>query len=181
MSNMTAEELFKLKKEIKQAKRRNRKTDDRGGLGALTSLMDIVSIIVIYLLKSYASDPVLIQPIADQKIPLSAMDAPLKEGIPVYISSRQLMFGEESLAVLDEGVLDPSSVQGHIIPAFFEKLEEETEKSKQVYEQRGETWVGHLIVIGDEGLKFSTIVDVMYTAGRLEYSEYSFCIIQTGG
>ena len=33
--------------------------------------MDIVSIIVVYLLKSYASDPVLITPIAEQKIPLS--------------------------------------------------------------------------------------------------------------
>jgi hypothetical protein len=29
-------------------------------------------------------------------------------------------------------------------------------------------------------VKFSTLVDLMYTAGRLEYSEYSFCIIQKG-
>ncbi|WP_157595331.1 biopolymer transporter ExbD [Plesiocystis pacifica] len=146
----------------------------------LTSLMDIVSIIVVYLLKSYASDPVLITPIAEQKIPMSKMDAAIKEGVPIYISSRELIFKEEQVAVLKEGELDPSVVQGHIIAPLFEKLEEETEKSKAIFEGRGEEWVGHVILIGDEALKFSTIVDVMYTAGRLEYSEYSFCIIQKG-
>ena len=176
--SMTPEELFKLKKEINQAKRRNKK-EENASMG-LTSLMDIVSIIVIYLLKTYASDPVLITPIAEQKIPLSAMDAPIKEGIPVYLSSREMIFMEKPIAQLTDGELPENVVQGHTIVPFFEKLEEETEKSKQVYEQRGEAWVGHLIVIGDEGLKFSTIVDVMYTAGRLEYSEYSFCVIQKG-
>ncbi len=175
---MTPEELFKLKKEIKQAKRRNKK-EENASMG-LTSLMDIVSIIVVYLLKSYASDPVLITPIAEQKIPLSRMDAPIKEGVPVYISSRELIFMEKPIAQLTDGELPESVVQGHTIVPLFEILEEETEKSKQVFEGRGEAWVGHLIIIGDEALKFSTIVDIMYTAGRLEYSEYSFCVIQKG-
>jgi hypothetical protein len=175
---MTPEELFQAKKAVKKAQRRL-KTEPKAGLG-MTSLMDIVSIIVVYLLKSYASDPVLITPIAEQKIPLSTMDAPIKEGVPVYISSRELIFMEKPLAQLTDGELPDTVVQGHTIVPFFELLEEETEKSKQLYEQRGEDWTGHLIVIGDEALKFSTLVDVMYTAGRLEYSEYSFCIIQKG-
>jgi hypothetical protein len=178
MSDMSADELFKLKKEIKKAKRRN-KTEEEANL-QITSLMDIVSIIVVYLLKSYASDPILITPIAEQKIPMSRMDAPIKEGVAIYISSRELIFNEEQLATLTEGELDPNVVQGHVIRPLFEKLEEETEKSKQVFEARGEEWVGHVILIGDSALKFATIVDVMYTAGRLEYSEYSFCIIQKG-
>lgn len=178
MSEMTPEELFRLKKEIKKAKRRGDGVKE-ASLG-MTSLMDIVAIIVIYLLKSYASDPVLIMPIAEQKIPMSRMDMPIKEGVAVYISSRELIFNEEQLATLTEGELDPNVVQGHVIRPLFEKLEEETEKSKAVFEARGEEWVGHIILIGDEALKFSTIVDLMYTAGRLEYSEYSFCIIQKG-
>jgi hypothetical protein len=175
---MTPEELFQAKKAVKKAQRRL-KTEDGATLG-MTSLMDIVSIIVVYLLKTYASDPVLITPIAEQKIPLSSMDAPITEGIPVYLSSREMVFMEKPLATLTDGELPPSVVQGHTIVPFFELLEEETEKSKQVFEQRGEQWVGHLILIGDEALKFSTLVDVMYTAGRLEYSQYSFCIIEKG-
>jgi hypothetical protein len=176
MSDMTPDDLFKLKKAIKKENRRNQ-TEEEASL-KITSLMDIVSIIVVYLLKSYASDPITITPIAEQKIPMSRMDAPLKEGVAIYLSSRELVFNEESLAVLTDGELDQNLVQGHVIRPLFEKLEEETEKSKQVYESRGEEWVGHIILIGDEAVKFSTLVDLMYTAGRLEYSEYSFCIIQ---
>lgn len=176
MAEMTPDELFKLKKEEKKAARRNQ-TEEKAALG-MTSLMDIVSIIVVYLLKSYASDPITITPIAEQKIPMSKMDAPIKEGAAIYVSSRELVFNEESLAVLTEGELDQNVVQGHVIRPLFEKLEEETEKSKQVFEARGEEWIGHIILIGDEAVKFSTLVDIMYTAGRLEYSEYSFCIIQ---
>ena len=175
---MTPEELFKVKKEIKQAKRRD-KDEEEAKLG-MTSLMDIVAIIVVYLLKSYASDPVLITPIAEQKIPMSRMDAPLSEGVAVYISSSQLMFNEEPLANLKDGELPESVVSGHVIEPLYEKLEEETEKSKQISEAAGEEWEGHVILIGDQNLKFSTIVDVMYTAGRLQYAKFSFCIIQKG-
>ncbi|NVB39092.1 biopolymer transporter ExbD [Pseudenhygromyxa sp. WMMC2535] len=175
---MTPDELFQIKKEIKRAKRRDQAPEE-ANLG-MTSLMDIVSIIVVYLLKSYASDPVLITPIAEQKIPMSKMDAPIKEGVAIYVSSRELIFNEEQLATLKEGEFDANVVQGHVITPLYEKLEEETEKSKAVFEDRGEEWVGHIILIGDEALKFSAIVDVMYTAGRLNYSEYSFCIIQKG-
>lgn len=175
--SMTPDELFKLKKAVAKENRRNR--EEEGAVLGLTSLMDVVSIIVVYLLKTYASDPVLIQPIAEQKIPLSTMDAPIKEGVPVYLSSREMIFMEEPMAQFNEDhEIPPDKLQGHTIIPFFEALEEETEKSKQVFEGRGEEWTGHLIVIGDESLKFSTIVDVMYTAGRLEYSEFSFCIIQ---
>ena len=93
MAEMTPEELFKLKKEEKAAKRRN-KVEEKAALG-MTSLMDIVSIIVVYLLKSYASDPITITPIAEQKIPMSKMDAPIKEGVAIYVSSRELVFNEE--------------------------------------------------------------------------------------
>lgn len=52
------EELYQAKKEYAKAKRKD-KAEDKAALG-MTSLMDIVSIIVVYLLKSYASDPMMI-------------------------------------------------------------------------------------------------------------------------
>jgi len=176
---MTPEELFQAKKEYKKAKRKD-KPDDEAKL-SITSLMDIVSIIVVYLLKSYASDPMMITPISEQKIPMSVMDTKIKEGVAIYVSSRELMFNEEVVAILKDGELEPSSVQGHVIQDLYTALEEERDKSKEIFEARNEEWVGRIILIGDEALKFSTIVDIMYTAGRLEFSEYSFCVITSSG
>lgn len=171
------EELYLAKKEYAKAKRKD-KPEEKAALG-MTSLMDIVSIIVVYLLKSYASDPMMITPIAEQKIPISSMDTKIKEGVAIYVSSRELIFNEEQVATLKDGELDPTSVQGHVIQELYSKLEEERDKSREIFEARGEEWIGRIILIGDEAVQFSTIVDIMYTAGRLEFSEYSFCVITT--
>jgi biopolymer transport protein ExbD len=175
---MTAEELYQLKKKQKKEERRN-KQDEKGAL-TMTSLMDIVSIIVCYLLKTYASDPVVIMPVAEQKIPMSRMDAPIQEGSDVYISSREIVFGEKKLVQLQEGEIDPNEVKGHLIGPLYDALAEEVDKAKQMAESRQTEWAGRLIIVGDQDLKFSTLVDVMYTAGRAEFVEYAFCVIQQG-
>lgn len=175
---MNSDELFKYKKAYKKAKRRD-KPEEEAGM-ALTSLMDIVSIIVVYLLKSYASDPILIQPIAEQKIPMSTIDVALQNGQAIYVSNRDLVFNEKKLVKLTEGELDPSAVTDHQINALFQAMQEEADRAKAMSEARGEPWVGRAIIIGDERLKFSALVDVMFTAGRAGYTEYSFCIIQRG-
>lgn len=175
---MNADELFKAKKAAKKAARRD-KGEEEANLG-MTSLMDIVSIIVVYLLKSYASDPVLIQPVADQKIPLSKVDSPIQEGSPIYISNREIIFNEKKLVSLKDGEIDPNEVNGHLIGPLFDALSEEADKAKQMAEARQVEWDARIILVGDERLKFKTLVDVMYTAGRAEYAEYAFCVIKKG-
>lgn len=176
---MEANELFKLKKAQKKASRREKEIEE-ASLG-MTSLMDIVSIIVIYLLKSYASDPVLITPIADQKIPMSRVDSPIQEGSPLYISDKEIIFNEKKLVALKDGEVDPNEVNGHLIGPLYDALAEEADKAKQMSESRQTEWDARLILVGDERLQFKTLVDVMYTAGRAEYAEYAFCVIQSNG
>jgi biopolymer transport protein ExbD len=61
-------------------------------------------------------------------------------------------------------------------------MAEEADKSKAMSASKGEEeWSGRIILVGDQNLKFSTLVNVMYTAGKAEYREYAFCVIQQGG
>ena len=142
---MDGQQLFLKKKKAKRDARRG--GEEKNASMGLTSLMDIVAIIVVYLLKSYASDPILIQPIAGQEIPMSKIDAPLQDGQPIYISSRELMFDEQKLVQLKDGELDPNSVKNHMIAPLYEKLLEEADVSKQIAEARGEEWSGRVILI----------------------------------
>lgn len=173
-----AEELYLAKKKAKKAARRNKPPDE--GTLTITSLMDVVSIIVVYLLKSYGSDPVVIMPTAGQKIPMSNADAPIQEGVAVYVSTRSITFNNKKIVQLDEaGEVDPAALQGHLIGPLYDAMAEEADKAKQMAAAQGqEEWSGTIILVGDQSLKFSTIVNVMYTAGRAEYREYAFCVIQ---
>ncbi len=176
---MTPEELFLKKKAANKAARRNPK-EDEGKLN-ITSLLDIVSIIVIYLLKTYGSDPVVITPTAGQKIPLSNADSPIQDGVPVYVSTRDITFGDKKVVQLIDGELDEAAVKQHLIGPLYDAMAEEADKGKQMAEVRGTEWEGRVILVGDSALTFSVLVDVMYTAGRAEYRQYAFCIIQSDG
>jgi biopolymer transport protein ExbD len=175
---MTPDELFKLKKAEAKEKRRN-KAEEKAALG-LTSLMDIVSIIVVYLLKNYGADPVVIMPTAGQKVPMSIADSPIQDGIPVYIAARSITFGSKKIVQIDEnGDIEAGAVQNHLIGPLYDAMAEEADKAKQMAAAQGnDEWSGRVILVGDQSLKFSTLVDVMYTAGRAEFREYAFCVIQ---
>jgi biopolymer transport protein ExbD len=165
------------KKAAKKANRRDKPAEE-ANLN-ITSLMDIVSIIVIYLLKSYGSDPVIIMPTAGQKIPMSHADAPISDGVPVYVSPRAITFNNKKLVQLDdEGNVESAALQGHLIGPLYDAMAEEADRAKAMKEAQGEEWTGRLILVGDQKLKFSTLVNVMYTAGRAEFREYAFCVIQ---
>jgi biopolymer transport protein ExbD len=179
-AQQAAQEAFLAKKKAKKAARRSNDIEE-GNLN-ITSLMDVVSIIVVYLLKSYGTDPVVITPTAGQKVPMSRADAPIQDGVPVYVSQRSITFGSQRVVQLDEnGDVDPTQVTGQLIGPLFDLMSEEAERSKQTSGQKGETWEGTIILVGDVNLKFSTLVKVMYTAGKAEYSKYAFCVIQLGG
>jgi biopolymer transport protein ExbD len=170
-----------LKKKKEKAAARRQKPEEKAELG-MTSLMDIVSILVIYLLKSYASDPVVINPTAGQKIPFSAADASIRDGMPVFVTVRGITFMDKKLVTMTaDGDVDPAMVQNHLIGPLFDSFSEESDKAKQMSENRGTEWEGRLIIVGDQLLKFSTLVDVLYTAGRAEFKEFTFCVIKKGG
>lgn len=171
------QDLYLAKKAAKKAARRGKPAEEASL--TMTSLMDIVSIIVIYLLKSYGSDPVVITPTAGQKVPMSRADAPIQEGVPIYVSKRAITFGSQTVVQLDEnGDIDPAALQGHLIGPLYDLMAEEADKAKNLAGQKNEEWEGRIILVGDEYLKFSTLVALMYTAGKAEYRQYAFCVIQ---
>lgn len=175
---MTPEEFLAAKKAAKKAARRGKK-EDQATLN-LTSLMDVVSIIVVYLLKNYGADPVVIMPTAGQKVPMSVADSPIQDGIPVYIAQRSITFGSKKIVQIDEnGDIEAGAVSNHLIGPLYDAMAEEADKAKQMAASQGnDEWAGRVILVGDQSLKFSTLVDVMYTAGRAEFREYAFCVIQ---
>ncbi len=177
-TTMTPEQAaFLAKKKAKKLARRNREEAD-GELG-MTSLMDIVSIIVVYLLKSYASDPVVINPTAGQQIPMSSADAGLQDGLPVFVSPRGITFQDRKVATLTEdGRVDPGLVEQHLVGPLFDAFAEEVDRAQAMAARRNEEWNSQVILVGDQRIPFDTIVDVMYTAGRAGISRYSFCVIR---
>jgi biopolymer transport protein ExbD len=131
----------------------------------------------LYALDERGSSPM--HGLADLRWP-KAHGIPLTSGVPVVLTQTEITFNARMIAQLADGVLADSDIRNHLIPMLFEALDEEALKSKQVAEIRGQAWDEPLLIVADARTPFATIVNVMYTGGRAEFSRYGFVVAPEG-
>ena len=88
------------------------------------------------------------------------------------------MPGQKKVLALSEGKTG-DDVSGQLIGPLYDVLAEEADKNKQMAENRRTEWDARIILVGDERLPFETLVKVMFTAGKAEFTEYAFCVIRS--
>lgn len=101
----------------------------------------------------------------------------------VYVAKDRIEFNNQKVVVIDdEGKIDASVLQGHLIGPLFDQLAEEADKAKTMAATTGEDdWGGEVVIVADVDTSFGTLVDVMYSAGRAEFSKYAFVVEGTEG
>jgi TonB family protein len=132
----------------------------------------------LYALDERGSSPM--HGLADMRWP-TAEGLPLADGIPVVVTQTELTCNDRLIARLADGELADGDVRNHVILTLFEQLDEEVLKSKQIAEMRGEAWNDPLLIVADARTPFATIADVMFTAGRAEFSRFGFVVAPKDG
>jgi|GEM_PF-1736681 len=95
----------------------------------------------------------------------------------VYLATDRIEFNNKKVVMIDgEGKIDEAALQGHLIGPLFDELAEEADMSKTIAAkaEKDGKWAGELLVVADASSPFGNLVDVMYSAGRAEFSKYAF-------
>jgi TonB family protein len=101
---------------------------------------------------------------------------PLEEGVPLSVSLNEIIFSEKKLVQMRDGQVDENEVKNHLIGPLYDALAEEADKAKEMARQRETEWDARVLLVMDAGVPFSTLVDVLYTAGRAEFAAYGFVV-----
>lgn len=97
------------------------------------------------------------------------------DGITVHVTQTSITVGGQQLVSILDGSIDPSALQGHLIGPLFDVLAEEADTRKQMLAKTGgEAWQGTAVVVADADVQQSTLIDILYTAGRAEFRRYAF-------
>ena len=100
----------------------------------------------------------------------------------VYVAKDRIEFNHKKIVGFnEEGKLDESVLQGHLVGPLYDELAEEADKAKAMAAAAGEDWEGEVVIVADADTSFGTLVDVMYSAGRAEFREYAFVVEGTEG
>ena len=138
-------------------------TNPKGELN-MNSMMDMMTIILLFLLKSFSTDGVLVAPSEDLTLPTSIRAEKPKKELNVAIS-------QDAIIVNDIPILPLSALQHDemMIPALNAKLAEYADQEKQLELDVGKEFTHQVIIQGDRAIPFEVLIKVMYTCSQSEF------------
>lgn len=176
-------DLWKKKREAKKRARRG-KADEAQPL-AITSLMDAMVIILCFLLKSYASDPVNIQQSDVLELPPSVAKEPLERAVVIAVTADAILVDDVKVVGLRSGAVDPSNkrdgANGFFIEPLFQSLQNSMQKAKAMQQRNPQsvTSLGMAMVLGDRKVSYRLLSEVLYTAGQAEFNRFKFAVVKS--
>ncbi len=165
-----------------KAKRKRRATDEGGGLN-MNSLMDIMTILLVFLLKSYSTNPVQFKSSEDLKLPTSTAQMMPTETTAVTVTANGIMVDDEPVMTIQNAVVPESqrSSGGYLIDPLYQALQLAVEHQKKISKfNKKLEFQGLITIISDREVPFSLLSQVMYTAGQAQFSKFKFAVIKAG-
>jgi len=160
----------------------------------ITSMMDIMTIILVFLLKSYATEDISVAPSDDLRIPVSTSLKAPKLAVNVIVSKRDIVVDGKWVLNLETTVdeetgediiiIPEGEKRGQMITLLYEELDAKADTAKSLGERAGGDefgFQGQLLLQCDRTLPFSVIREVMFTAGQAQFGEFRFVVIKGAG
>lgn len=165
---------------LKAKRKANRERDTgKNGLG-INSLMDMITIILVFLLKSYGEEPLVVLPNTDVPISTSLEDP--KDMTVITINKEGIYLVRDKILELEDGKVAANFKKGGesglIIEPLEEKLRTQAEKLKNGAMSSGKTFEGDMAIIADQSISYRLLVEVMQTAMGTEFKKFRFAVLE---
>lgn len=149
----------------------------------INSLLDILSVILVFLLKSFASSTVQVKPSEELQIPFSESASPVEESVAVTVTLGTLMVNDKPVLRFENGEVPKDLLtNGYLIKPLAQSLETEVKRQELVAQyNKAAEFKGLVTIIADRNIPFRLLTQVMYTIGQASFSKYKFATIKAAG
>ncbi|WP_257456434.1 ExbD/TolR family protein [Archangium lipolyticum] len=148
----------------------------------ITAMMDMMTILLVFLLKSFASSSAALTASEDVRPPVSSTRATPKDTVAVTVTPKNILVGEKEVLRLTGGQIPPEALQGRLVVSLDAQLKKEVEKLKYIAERNPSApFNRELSVIADKAIPYDMLLTVLYTAGQNELENYRFVVLQDEG
>jgi len=164
-----------------KAKRKAKRSRDTGktALG-LNSMMDMMTIILVFLLKSYGEEPIVILPNTD--VPISVAETTPEDMTVITVNKEGIFMVRSRILEIEDGKVNGNFKKGGESGLIIEPLEaalrQEVEKLKSIAMANGKEFGGDMTIIADQKTNYRLLVEVMQTAIGTEFKRFRFAVIQ---
>ena len=181
MDEEALDDLQRMRFRKAMARKKRKEREGEGEIKELNiiAMMDIMTIILVFLIKSYATSSLTTTSSEDVRPPISTTRLTPKDTISITITSKHILVGDKVKATLVNGEVNKNDLSGRLIVPVDQALKKEVEKLKFIAERNPSAPFTHeLTVIGDKRVPYDLLLTVLYSAGQNELENYRFVVVQ---
>src|SRR6185436_3456553 len=151
---------------------------DVSGLN-LTAMMDMMTILLVFLLKSYATEPDKFQVNDKLRPPTSTVEERMDPAVQIVVTSEEILVDDERVVSVKDVNTTGTGQQLAITPVF-EALSKRVDHLKKLESLGGPPFDGKLLIVAHQGTPYALISAVLYTAGQAQLSRFRLVVMDDG-
>lgn len=161
-----------MRRAVERFKRNNKKATF---VLQLTAMVDMFTILIVFLLKSYSTSAVHINPQKGMELPFSSSYTEPVEAVRLVVSVEGIFVEDKQIVTLNEGQVMSGDVDAQdpdFIRELYKELDRHAERSKEIADQNEEhEFDGKVVMQADKRLDYATLKKVMYTTSLAGYAD----------
>lgn len=148
----------------------------------ITSMVDMFVILLVFLLKSYSTSPVIITPKDGMRIPESSATLDPVDVVKLVVSQDAVFVEEKKIMDLDKGKFKKEQVDPNdpaFVRALYEALNERAQHAKEISKVNDSfEFDGKVLMQADRDLAYDVLQKVMYTSMMAGYADVKLAVAQ---
>jgi biopolymer transport protein ExbD len=139
-------------------------------------MLDMFTILIIFLLKSYSAEGIILTIPADLHLPQSTSQSAPEPGLVVEVSRNALVVDGRILDVDLEAVQNSEKL---VIDNLYEHLMAKARQYEEISELNPNAeFTGRLVLEGDREIPFRLLKKILYTCGQAGFINQSLAVFQ---
>jgi biopolymer transport protein ExbD len=151
----------------------------------ITPMMDMMTIILVFLLKSFASSTSNLTFDANLQPPKSSTLLKPKLAVSVVVTKKVILVEGDAIAPINAGKVDPTvkrdGENGYYITPLVEILARHSKREKKVADLMGQKFEAQLMIVADQTTPYRLLTEIIYSCGQAGYANYRLLVLKAKG
>ncbi|MGZ3688894.1 MAG: ExbD/TolR family protein [Bdellovibrionota bacterium] len=138
----------------------------------ITSMADIFTILLVFLLKSFATGVTSITPTSNLNLPVGTSADPVTENLKVEISENAVTMDDRPITQLTKFRLDPTDIESDGTPRSL---------NAALIKERGKDTLQknpRLLILADQAMPYSTLKAVLASASNSGFADFKLLVVE---
>lgn len=147
----------------------------------ITSMVDMFVILLVFLLKSFSTSPVIISPAQGLRLPESTSPADPVDVLKMVISTDGVFVEDKKVLTFKNGTIAKEDLEANdpqFIRKLYDALDSHAKLAKSISKVNDSfEFDGKILVQADRSLPYDLLKRVMYTSMMAGYSDVKFAVV----